>query len=196
MTHDILFELAPVFDLLINGGKYKMEASDTDESRNSDSDSNSSGSDIDIDNISNDDFFSDSENEFENSDTQASVSSLETLSSSQRSDFDDPNFWSSELHDIDISPFEEPYGPSHDLDPLDHILRYFYLMFPEDLFDKIAEETNRYAEQAAERAGAPDPSWTPTDPREMKAFIGLWMLMGINQLPAVHMYWSDNKYIG
>ncbi|XP_061162704.1 uncharacterized protein LOC133171929 [Saccostrea echinata] len=69
-------------------------------------------------------------------------------------------------------------------------------MLPKTIFGKIAEETNRYAEQTAERTGQPDVHWTPTNEREVKAYFGLWILMGINQLPDIHMYWSDNKYIG
>ncbi|XP_062599180.1 piggyBac transposable element-derived protein 4-like [Saccostrea cucullata] len=69
-------------------------------------------------------------------------------------------------------------------------------MLPTAIFGKIAEEANRYAQQTAERTGQPDADWTPTNEREVKAYFGLWILMGINQLPDIHMYWSDNKYIG
>ena len=83
--------------------------------------------------------------------------------------------------------FEKPYSPSHDLDPYDHVIRYFYRMFPE----------NCRRDQHVCRAGSgasryPRPSWTPTDPIKEQAFIGLWMFIGINRLPTVHMYWPDN----
>ena len=67
-------------------------------------------------------------------------------------------------------------------------------MFKDSNFDKIAEETNRYARQAMETK--PDPAWRETDAEEVKAFFALNILFGIKQLPEVYSYWSKNQLFG
>ncbi len=163
-----------------------------DESADSDSDGSlSDGSDINVNVSDNEEFSSDTDSESDSQETQSSLCTLD----SQLSDIGD-DFWSSDLHDVEIAEFGEDHGPCHTLDPKDHVYRYFQLMLPSAIFGKIAEETNKYAAQTAESTGQPDPDWVPTDETEVRAYFGLWILMGINQLPDIHMYWSDNKYIG
>ena len=67
-------------------------------------------------------------------------------------------------------------------------------MFKDSNFDRIAEETNRYARQAMETK--PDPAWRETDAEEVKAFFALDILFGIKQLPVVYSYWSKNQLLG
>ena len=73
-------------------------------------------------------------------------------------------------------------------------LTFFNLMFKDSNFDRIAEETNRYARQAMETK--PDPAWRETDAEEVKAFFALNILFGIKQLPEVYSYWSKNQLLG
>ena len=67
-------------------------------------------------------------------------------------------------------------------------------MFKDNNFDRIAEETNRYAWKAMETK--PDPAWRETDAEEVKAFFALNILFGIKQLPEVYSYWSKNQLLG
>ena len=67
-------------------------------------------------------------------------------------------------------------------------------MFKDSNFDRIAEETNRYARQAMETK--PDPAWHETDAEEVKAFFALNILFEIKQLPEVYSYWSKNQLLG
>lgn len=154
--------------------------------------SSSAGSDINIDDPL-DSFSSDTDDD----DDPNSQSSLETFSS-QISDSEGPGFWSSELHPVSIAPFSEETGPSHDLTPNDNILKYFriHLMLSEDFFEKVSIETNSYAAQEFEKRGHRDADWFDTSPQEIKAYFGLHILMGTNQLPSVDMYWSQNKFLG
>ena len=69
-------------------------------------------------------------------------------------------------------------------------------MINEDFFETAAQETNRYAEQEMTRKGSRDSIWYPTTSPEMKAFFGLNIIMGINQLPRIDMYWSENPFVG
>jgi hypothetical protein len=141
-----------------------------DSTTESDTDSDisvSDGSDISVDGNSDGEFSSDTDSEPECIDIQSSL----CTSDSQMSEIDDEDFWSPELHNVEIPVFEEEFGPSHQLSPLDHLYRYFLLMLPLTIFGQIAAETNRYAEQKTESMGHPDP--------EVKAYFGLWFMLGI-----------------
>ena len=56
------------------------------------------------------------------------------------------------------------------------------------LLDTILTKTNRYAAQK-------DCNFE-TMAGEMKAFLGINLIMGINRLPSFENYWSTDKYIG
>lgn len=68
-------------------------------------------------------------------------------------------------------------------------------MLTEVFFERVSNETNRYAAQEFEKRGHRDADWIDTSPQEIKAYFGLHILMGTNQLPSVDMYWSQNKFI-
>uniref|UniRef100_A0A8W8HZR8 PiggyBac transposable element-derived protein domain-containing protein n=1 Tax=Magallana gigas TaxID=29159 RepID=A0A8W8HZR8_MAGGI len=131
-----------------------MENSSSDD----DSDTLSEGSDLQL--YSEHEFSSDTDSD---DDTQQTESSMEP--DSQQTEATDDDFWSYDLHPVDIAPFTE-------------------------------QETNRYAEQEMTRKGSRDSIWYPTTSPEMKAFFGLNIIMGINQLPRIDMYWSENPFVG
>lgn len=107
-----------------------------------------------------------------------------------------PCFWSTELNPMSIAPFSEVTGPIYDLISNDNILRYFFLMVPDDFFERFSIETNRYAAQEFEKRGHRDADWFGTSPQEIETQFGLHILMGTNQLQSVDMYWSQNKFLG
>ena len=63
------------------------------------------------------------------------------------------------------------------------------------MFVEMARHTNNYARWKALN-GYPDDKWVPTDEYEMRAFIGINIIMGINNLPEADMYWSGNSFLG
>ena len=73
---------------------------------------------------------------------------------------------------------------------------FFGLLFGEPVFDLIVEETNRYARQTLTLSAASLAKWTDVNKRELKAYFGLCIIMGINTLPRITMNWSSNRYIG
>nr|XP_022290105.1 piggyBac transposable element-derived protein 4-like [Crassostrea virginica] len=91
---------------------------------------------------------------------------------------------------MEVPEFIEPTGPTHHLPSDATPLQYFLLMFPLTLIQVIVENTNLYARQSGAQG------WVDTTIGEMKAFLGLQILMGIVQLPRYTMYWSSDKYIG
>ena len=73
---------------------------------------------------------------------------------------------------------------------------YFSLFVNEDLINYVVTETNRFAEQfisgdhVLRRSRVNE--WRPTDPHEMKQFLGLLFLTGIIRKPAFYLYWSTD----
>ena len=76
--------------------------------------------------------------------------------------------------------------------PLPHDpLGLFSLFFDDDLVSLIVDETNRYAEQSLQGT---DKEWS-TNAEEIQAYYGFMILMGINRLPEIRDYWSNNEYL-
>ena len=68
-------------------------------------------------------------------------------------------------------------------------------MIPEQFYDTILKESNRYAEQ--QRALKNDTSeWNPICKEELMAFIGINIAMGIISLPSLDDYWSTDPILG
>ncbi|XP_066512564.1 piggyBac transposable element-derived protein 4-like [Hoplias malabaricus] len=107
-----------------------------------------------------------------------------------------PDFWGEPDQVISIEPFTADSGPQHSLGDDADTLDYFRLLFPDSLFEHMVEQTNNYALYRQRRSGRSDPHWHPTDVREMRAYVGLNILMGINQLPDYGMYWASDIFIG
>jgi hypothetical protein len=79
-----------------------------------------------------------------------------------------------------------------DFEPVD----YFHAFFPEDAFKRIAEETNRYADQFFDTPVEFSPpsrfhAWSDTSVDEIKAFVALQIAMGLWNKPAISDYWNS-----
>ena len=79
-----------------------------------------------------------------------------------------------------------------DTTALDIFSRYF----THEVWDLLVTETNRYAQ--ANLSHTPSArAWTDVTTDEMKAFVGLLLLLGIIKLPRLEMYWqTKNEFIG
>uniref|UniRef100_A0AAY4E2L0 Pogo transposable element derived with ZNF domain b n=1 Tax=Denticeps clupeoides TaxID=299321 RepID=A0AAY4E2L0_9TELE len=97
--------------------------------------------------------------------------------------------WREACSILPIPDFKEPCGSRHSLGKSSDALDYFLLLFPNSLLDLITYETNTNARcQLFMDQGNPD--WMPTTIDEIKGFIGLSVLMGIQSLPESQLYWS------
>ncbi|WAR15739.1 PGBD4-like protein [Mya arenaria] len=97
-----------------------------------------------------------------------------------------------------IDDFTETPGPNFPDDfDVDHAtpLYYFWLVFPFQLITLIVQHTNAFAQWVQARDGF-DSFWHETSEAEMRAFLAINVLMGIQQLPLISMYWSSNPFIG
>ena len=102
--------------------------------------------------------------------------------------------WSERCRPIPpLKPFTETPGPVHQLSADATPLDFLGLFWEPSLFDLLANETNRYAMQR--QVTKADAKWYPTTP-EMKALIGVNILMGIDQKPQTSMYWSTDAFLG
>ena len=69
----------------------------------------------------------------------------------------------------------------------------FLLIFGEDTYQFVADQTNLYARQLPPGASY---KWCHTKADEMKLFIGIILAMGVHQLPQLEDYWSSHPLLG
>lgn len=69
----------------------------------------------------------------------------------------------------------------------------FFQLFPQHLFEWIAECTNKRLDILAAKKGE---DVQHTDWNEMVLVIGVMLVMGFNRLPRMAMYWSSNPTLG
>lgn len=98
------------------------------------------------------------------------------------SESDDDDGWSQSLRHHQLEDFTgEIPGAAINLSPDATPLQAFHLIFPETLVHKLKRETNRYARWVCDKKGELDNNWHRTDDEEMRAYMGLLILMGVNQ---------------
>ena len=114
--------------------------------------------------------------------------------------------WTQNFRDVQIDDFTQESGPvlpdGFDVStasPID----YFNLLFKPEMFDEIKEHTNNYAvyrrdERRNKRQNFQysDSNWYDTSVEELRALFGVIIIMGINYLPNVRLYWDSNEFIG
>ncbi|XP_055780704.1 pogo transposable element with ZNF domain isoform X1 [Salvelinus fontinalis] len=92
-----------------------------------------------------------------------------------------------------ILDFTESCGPRQSLNKNSDAVDYFNMLFPYSLMELIANETNAKA-KTCQFLGQRDPDWVPVAAHEIKGFIGLSILMGLQSLPEPANYWSWQHY--
>lgn len=87
-----------------------------------------------------------------------------------------------------IPQFSSKFCPkisySHKSQPID----YFTNFFSKKIIDLIVTETNRYATQKSSK------NFQPTTSTEIKAFLGVMIMMGLHPLPDFELYWSSDRF--
>lgn len=90
-----------------------------------------------------------------------------------------------------VYPYRSAAGPTAPVSTLQNetALDLFCRFFTDEVWQLIVDETNRYA--SANTASTPHARpWSDVTIPEMKAFIGMLILMGIVELPRLEMYWQ------
>ena len=104
--------------------------------------------------------------------------------------------FSERLSNVTIPQFAEPTGPRHTLLSSASELSYLMLLFTVDIIVNIIAETNRFAAQCQADRAVRDQSWYDTTVEEMKAYLGINVMMGIHIMPQLDNYWSSDDYLG
>ena len=133
--------------------------------------------------------------DFSNNFSDISISDISDVSSRFEEDeegSESPELWSESLTDVEIAEFTGRPGPVTILDASASEIDFFHLMFPKELYEILAAETNRYAESEQERKKCIDPKWRATNATEMRAYIAIQIIMGIIIAPDTDTYFTKD----
>ena len=70
------------------------------------------------------------------------------LTDSETEEEEEVQQWNSNRDDVEVNPFVENTGPVTDVPGTSSALDFFKLLFKDEDFNRIAQETNRYARQS------------------------------------------------
>ena len=128
-------------------------------------------------------------------DEESHSESEETSSKTNEDSIEGETPWRIELSNFEVSEFSEP-GLRFNLQDDAKAERYFLNVFGEQTVDLIVEETNQYAHQSLRNNPARLATWKNVSKEELKAYFGVCVIMGINQLPRIADYWKDDPFTG
>ncbi|CAG5026123.1 unnamed protein product [Parnassius apollo] len=95
--------------------------------------------------------------------------------------------WSGEVSNIPQKSFDKKLQTTKEYNNRSLPLDSFLDMFPNHIFSTIAENTNKYAEHMFSF------NWKPTDTIEVRAILGMIILMGVHPLSRIDLYWSSDQ---
>lgn len=116
-----------------------------------------------------------------NSDTDLSDEETQVVSEQDDWTTRGPFHFDSIDHSVDI-----PVAQTQNLSPLDPPITYFQRFFNEEVMNLLVVETNRYASENNITF------WSQTDAKELNAFLGIIIMMGLHNLPSIDKYWSSD----
>ena len=91
--------------------------------------------------------------------------------------------------------FTAPVGPTVEIPSSPSEI--LYLFFTDQVWDTIVTESNKYAEQVMFKKHSTNEmydAWTKITEEEIRAYIGMCLLMSINHLPSLRDYWSKDPF--
>ncbi|XP_052678343.1 piggyBac transposable element-derived protein 5-like [Crassostrea angulata] len=148
------------------------------------------------DNISEFEGFSDNESDLYIPEESSSSENEDSSSESEREN--DVN-WTENLRGVRVEPFTEDTGPvfPDDFDVATASAKdYFFLMFSEEQISAFVRHTNNYARWKIAQRGEADPVWYEVTEAEMRSYLGINIVMGINEMPTYKDYWCKNLFLG
>ncbi|XP_047998799.1 chimeric ERCC6-PGBD3 protein-like [Leguminivora glycinivorella] len=96
--------------------------------------------------------------------------------------------WSSLHEDITWPVFQREMQLIKNYTNRSQPIDYFVDLFPEELIAIMVNNTNIYANHTQSK------SWTNITTEEMKTYLGMIILMSINPLPDINLYWSSDEF--
>nr|XP_022910744.1 piggyBac transposable element-derived protein 3-like [Onthophagus taurus] len=79
-----------------------------------------------------------------------------------------------------------PLTTKQSFNPKTRPIRFFEKFFTNEAIELIVSQTNLYADQMKIK------EWTPVTTDEIKAFLGILIIMGYKVLPMIDLYWSSD----
>ena len=102
--------------------------------------------------------------------------------------------WSEEIrHRPDINFDNDACGINVDIGNLTSCLDFFELFFTPEVWQLLFTQTNLYAEQ--KRGLVESSVWYPVTENEMKAWLSLYLNMGLVTKPNISAYWSTEPVL-
>ncbi|XP_063614985.1 piggyBac transposable element-derived protein 4-like [Penaeus indicus] len=107
-----------------------------------------------------------------------------------------PNFvWYIKENFVRRQGFEGTLGVRPHLDASSSPLEKFTSLSPEELFQTIVDETNRYARQNPHTPSSHMKGWEDTSVREVRSYVGLRFLMGLHSKRSQRELWSTDPML-
>ena len=103
---------------------------------------------------------------------------------------EEPVKWTSDLQFTSLHDFILPMGVFPNLESVSEEVDYFSLFIDDKFCELVSKETNKYVAYCQERK--PDPKWEDTYPREIKAYFGVLIYMGIVDLCKIRDYFLND----
>jgi len=104
--------------------------------------------------------------------------------------------WSQDFEELEINHFTTTLGIKVAV-PNEANERFFFnLIFDPSIIDLVVQETNRYARKKLANERTRLDKWKDLIAQELIAYFGMCIIMGINNLPRISMYWSSDSFIG
>ena len=125
-------------------------------------------------------------------DEESDSESEETSSETSKDSTETETPWTIELSNFEVSKFSGEPGIRFNLQDSAKADHYFPKVFGGQTVDLIVEETNRYASQSLSNNPPHLATWKNVCKEELKAYFGVCVIMGINQLPRIADYWKDD----
>ena len=145
-----------------------------------------------------DNIFGSSDEKMSNEESDIDVSEVEDESdeneSGSESEGNEVGEWTDRLHNIHLEDFTLPVGIMFEIGNEARELDVFKKFFNDEILNVIVRETNRYARQKL--AGEALDKWQGVTLEEIKAFLGVSVVMGVNILPSISDHWSSNQFLG
>ncbi|XP_020601423.1 uncharacterized protein LOC110040520 [Orbicella faveolata] len=104
--------------------------------------------------------------------------------------------WTDYLSDFPILDFTAASGLNFNLPDIPNPFDYFLEFVGDDLWNFIVVKTNRYVHQKLSNSPERFANFIPVTCAEIKAFIGINIIMGISRLPQLSLHWSSDDYFG
>ncbi|KAK3724589.1 hypothetical protein QZH41_006354 [Actinostola sp. cb2023] len=102
--------------------------------------------------------------------------------------------WTNQLNDFRTPDFVLPSGMSIPLPAEPKEVDIFSAFVGDDLLDLMVAETNHYARQRLSTLPRRLEKFTEVTREEMRAYIGINIIMGMVRLPSIASYWSTDDF--